>query len=298
MAIVAQRLPALTLAVACILGLLAVVAGAVMADEHDPEGDDGEDDHHQVHIADVARQVHRTATPSPTPSPTPTISPGQAVSTVIGTSVQGRPISATRIGGGAHVVAVIGGVHTGAEVESVEIVERLRDRFVDNPSLIPAGVSMVFVPKANPDGYAAGTRVNARGVDLNRNWLTEDWEPYAFHGPQIVNAGSGPLSEPETRALYDYLLDLEPAYAVSFHGYAGLIEGNDFDRTWDLTEAYARAANYVHLDEWTAYPITGQFIDSMEEAGLPAADVELQQHDPRSFERNLAGLLAVLALVP
>ncbi len=216
---------------------------------------------------------------------------------VIGRSVEDRPIAAYRIGDAERVVALIGGIHTGAEEESVHIVEELRDYFAEHPDQLPRGLGLVFVPNANPDGYEHGTRVNARGVDLNRNWPTEDWQAEAYHGDRRVDAGDEPLSEAETRALYEFLVDLQPHFVLSYHGYAALLEDNDAGAAEPLTRAYAEAAGYRHIREWPYYPITGEFINAMAEEGIAAADVELEQHDQEAFQRNLQGLLRVLELV-
>ena len=214
--------------------------------------------------------------------------------TRIGSSVEERPIEAHTVGSGSSVIALIGGIHTGPEAESVHIVEALLAHFRENETQIPEAVSLVFVPKANPDGYERGTRVNARGVDLNRNWPTEDWQPEAVHGDHTVDAGSRPLSEPETAALYEYLLELRPLYVLSYHAYAALIENNGIEASERLSEAYAQATGLEHIDEWPYYPITGEFIVAMAEAGIAAADVELERGDRRGFQRHLAGVRAVM----
>lgn len=237
---------------------------------------------------------------APEPTPTPTPEPRVLERSVIGSSLQGRDIEAFGIGEGPVTIVLIGGIHTGIESESVHLVQDLRDHIEDNPGELPRGMRVVFVPNANPDGYASGDRLNARGVDLNRNWPADNWQPDAVHGSGLVDGGSAPLSEPETRAVHDLLLELQPAFILSYHGYAGLLEdngvsGNGQPGAFDLTRAYAGAADYEHIREWDIYEITGQLIDAMEEEGIAAADVELVYRDATSFDRNLAGLRAVFA---
>ena len=86
--------------------------------------------------------------------------PGAAL--LLGRSYDGRPIFAVRSGNpqGPRVL-VFGCIH-GAECAGIPIaraLERIRTR-----------TDLWIVPDLNPDGYAAGTRQNARGVDLNANW--------------------------------------------------------------------------------------------------------------------------------
>src|SRR3954470_18128024 len=84
---------------------------------------------------------------------------------VIGTSVQGRPIVATRRWrpGATRTLLVIGNVH-GDEQAGLRVVHRLRTRS------LPAAVDLWLIRSANPDGTAADRRTNAHGVDLNRNF--------------------------------------------------------------------------------------------------------------------------------
>src|SRR5690242_7822609 len=111
-------------------------------------------------------------------------------SMVIGHSVQGRELRVTRVGeeGAAVNVLVVGDLH-GNEPAGEAIVARLRTASVD-------GVTFWLVRTGNPDGRAADTRQNARGVDLNRNF------PWRWRGGPRGTYYPGPKagSEPETNA--------------------------------------------------------------------------------------------------
>ncbi|GAB2876776.1 DUF2817 domain-containing protein [Nocardioides pacificus] len=125
---------------------------------------------------------------------------------VIGRSVRGRPIRAFRLGEpGKKKVVLISTMH-GNERQTKQILEVLRD----GPAL--RGVDMWVIPNYNPDGFARGTRKNARGVDLNRNfphrWADLDGS---------YESGRRPASEPETRAVMGFLSKIRPQRILSFH---------------------------------------------------------------------------------
>src|SRR2546423_10723434 len=84
---------------------------------------------------------------------------------VIGHSVRGQAIRAVALGepNAPTKVLVVGCIH-GNEGAGIPIARRLER------TTPPAGVQLWVVEDLNPDGHAAGTRQNARGVDLNRNW--------------------------------------------------------------------------------------------------------------------------------
>jgi protein MpaA len=133
-------------------------------------------------------------------------------SLVIGHSAQGREIRATRVGEeGARVhVLVVGDVH-GNEPAGEAIVARLRRAKL-------AGVTLWLVRTANPDGRAAGTRQNARGVDLNRNFPWR-WRPGA-RGTYFPGRRAG--SEPETQALMRLVRRVRPQLAIYYHQHMGI----------------------------------------------------------------------------
>jgi len=215
----------------------------------------------------------------------------------IGTSVHGKAIQAVSLGSGQQTVLVIGGLHTGDENPAADLAEQLARYIGQHVKELPSAVRVVFVPRVNPDGYAGGTRLNANGVDLNRNWPTADWASSTTHGDEPVSGGSAPLSEPETKALHDYIDALAPIVVISLHAYAAIVEPNESGHAMQLASAYAKASGYKLIEEWPYYEITGELIESMNNLHTAAFDVELRQGASDTFDKNLAGLKAVLKAV-
>jgi hypothetical protein len=124
---------------------------------------------------------------------------------LVGRSVEGRPIWAYRRGSSdaERVVVVLGQMH-GDEPAGVVTARSIRDRLP-----VSDRADVWVVPTMNPDGLAAGSRNNANGVDLNRNWPT-NWEAGS-------TSGSGPVSEPETRAMLRFLKRVDPTFVASMH---------------------------------------------------------------------------------
>jgi murein peptide amidase A len=80
-------------------------------------------------------------------------------------------------------------------------------------------VRLWLVRTANPDGVAAGTRQDARGVDLNRNFPW-DWRP----GPRgTYYPGPRAASEPETRALTKLVRRVRPDLAIYYHQHLRIV---------------------------------------------------------------------------
>jgi len=166
-----------------------------------------------------------------------------------GRSVRGVPLWTNDVlpaaGAPKFRVLLLGGIH-GDELASVTLAFDwiARSRGVQAAAMphparrarpTIADVGWRFVPLLNPDGllHAPSTRVNAHGVDLNRNFPTANWgrdaqpywiqrtkkDPRRFPGPQ-------PLSEPESRWLLAQIDQFHPDLIVSVHAPYGLL---DFD---------------------------------------------------------------------
>ena len=144
-------------------------------------------------------------------APADQIASSAAETRVIGHSVQGRPITAIQLGEPAaeRVALVVGLIH-GDERAGLRIVDRIEGRAGELQ-----GVQLWAIPSVNPDGAHAHARKNAHGVDLNRNF------PYRWRGglphSDGYYPGPGPASEPETRAVIDFIREIKPQISVWYH---------------------------------------------------------------------------------
>jgi murein peptide amidase A len=148
---------------------------------------------------------------------------------VVGRSSQGRPIELHQMGDPkwSGELLVFGCVH-GDECGAGAI--RPTTGGCPDP-----GADVYVVPNLNPDGAAAASRLNGRGVDLNRNFPSE-WEPIqARWDPQY--SGPRPFSEPESRLAARIIRHLRPEATVWFHQYAGT---RPFVRAWGQSAAAGR----------------------------------------------------------
>ena len=128
---------------------------------------------------------------------------------VVGTSVQGRPIRVQTLGHGPRKVLFVGGIH-GDEPEGAYTTAQLPAAFTD--AGLADTVTLTILEDANPDGRAAGTRDNANGVDINRTFPASNFDP---------SNGGSPLSQPESRALFDTINRVQPGLVLVAHSWAG-----------------------------------------------------------------------------
>ncbi|CAN7382312.1 M14 family zinc carboxypeptidase [Polaromonas sp. LjRoot131] len=131
-------------------------------------------------------------------------------------------------------VLVVGAIH-GDELSSGAVALHWIRLAAQPPQDAPQVVHWRFVPVLNPDGVLSRPprRINAHGVDLNRNFPTPNWErdakvywekrtgkdPRRWPGPK-------PLSEPESRFLHEQMQSFKPQLIVSIHAPYGVL---DFD---------------------------------------------------------------------
>lgn len=258
---------------------------------------------------------------TPTVPPTPIVVQEVVVPEhkVIGTSVEGRSIEAYTYGEGKTRLLFVGGVHGGYEWNSVLLSYEFIDYLKAHPSIIPSGVTVMVIPSLNPDGVhkvigkegrfamtdvptstlPAGTgRFNAHNVDLNRNFDC-NWKSKSMWRGNVVSAGTAPFSEPESVALRDFVSAQKPSVVIFWHSqsnavYASACNNGILPETLDVMNVYARASGYPPVKAFDAYAITGDAEGWLASIGIPAITVELKTHESIEWERNLAGITAIL----
>lgn len=126
----------------------------------------------------------------------------------VGRSVQNRPIESIVLGQSYDVTFILAAIQ-GNEPAGVRLAERLVEHLQKHPELLQ-GRQVVILPVANPDGMARGTRFNANGVDLNRNFASANRQNSAQNGYAA-------LSEPEARVIHQLIQQYTPDRIVSIH---------------------------------------------------------------------------------
>lgn len=222
----------------------------------------------------------------------------------IGSSVRGRTITAYRFGNGPSLIVYMGAMH-GSEANSKQTMDEWFRELNNNPDRIPAHRSIVVIPSVNPDGVAAGTRVNANGVDINRNFPAFDWKSNVTMpgSSQVTSAGGpAPLSESESRAVASFIQQQQPRLVMSFHSKAAVVEANEAGDSVSIARSYASYARYRAVPKSQSTPIfqydtTGAMEDWMRDRlGKPAIVVELATNTSSEFARNRSALWYTVGL--
>jgi len=188
-------------------------------------------------------------------------------------SVQGRPIWVRTIAPAKAQlrVLVVGAMH-GDELSSASVALH----WLAQAQAQPENTLWRFIPVLNPDGLLRkpAWRMNANGVDLNRNFPTPHWERETkVYWEQRTRKdprrwpGKKPLSEPEAKFLVDELARFKPDLIVSIHAPYGVL---DFDGPVMPPTKLGR----LYLDQVGVFPGSlGNY--SGVQRGVPVVTVEL-----------------------
>lgn len=243
--------------------------------------------------------------------------------TVIGKSVEGRDIVAHNFGTGTTTkLLFVGGIHGGYEWNTSLLAYQLIDYLKANPNIIPAGVQVLIIPVLNPDGLnkVVGTstgnfsianvptsqatviagRFNANNVDLGRNFDCK-WQQSGKWQDKTVSGGDSVFSEPESLAFKNYVDATKPSAVAFWYSSAGGVYSSSCNNgvlpeTAIITNAYANASGYPAYQDFTAYPLSGDTVNWLAKINVPAVSVLLTNHDDTDFDKNLAGVKALINL--
>lgn len=216
----------------------------------------------------------------------------------IARSVDGRTIDAvtiepTGVGARPRRVLVIGSIH-GNEPEGLPAVQPLVAtlRAARADGWLPASVRVIR--DLNPDGTAAGSRTNSRGIDLNRNFPASNFSPAA-------DRGGAPLSEPESRTLARELDTFRPELVIVFHSIRNGPFVNFDGPASHLAEAFVAAARRSdprwRVEPSMGYPTPGSlgtFVGI--DRGVPILTIEFRRGHSTESARP-AGVDGVMATI-
>ena len=234
---------------------------------------------------------------------------------IIGYSAQGREITAEKYGDGDVALILVGGIHGKFEAATVQLMQEFKKYF----STKALDISLYIIENINPDsfyvetdlsrsnntGWCDGKRIggmwyrfNSSYVDLNRNWDTNSWNKDVRYGSNSFKenaGGTAPMSEPEVKAVADFVLNKDEEYngdvlVINYHNYISWCHEKGMAQpsyTGDfrdpkinylsdfMAKIYANSSEYEYLRTWTAYEVPGEFLNWAGDNGISAIDVEL-----------------------
>jgi murein peptide amidase A len=161
-------------------------------------------------------------------------------------------------------ILFLGGVH-GDELPTAYLMFKLAHYIKDHPDVVRARC-IVIAPLVNPDGYLASlpTRVNAGGVDINRNFPTKRWHPDA-HRQWLAKGKNNPRyypgseagSEQETHFQVALIKRFKPQKILSAHSPLNFFDydgpSSDLDSFEQWMEKISKEANHP-LKKFGFYP--------------------------------------------
>jgi len=218
-----------------------------------------------------------------------------------GYSVKKNPLVYKEYGdsGSNNTTLIFSTVH-GDETTAFYIGYQLMNWLEQNVAKSPKA-HVVLAPLVNPDGFfplpvRKKTRVNAAGVDVNRNFLTKDWNKKALREWRRTYAanprrfpGKTPDSEPETIFQRDLIEKYQPKKILSIHAPLNFMD-YDGPNTLSLKrfpQDYVKTC--LELQKRLKAVPGGFFPGSLgnyagQERGIPTLTLELPSATPSSAE--------------
>lgn len=149
---------------------------------------------------------------------------------------------------------LIGGVH-GDEPEGVALVQSTLNWLQQAPPIEGQKVtpSWIIIPCINPDGFLSNQRGNGHGVDLNRNWPSQNWKANEVKDRYYPGPYAG--SEPEIQALVELIDTCGPRLLIHCHSWKPCIVCTGAPGL-PYAKALSQSSGYPIVDE-IGYPTPG-----------------------------------------
>ncbi len=180
---------------------------------------------------------------------------------------------------------MLGAVH-GNEVEGEWLLSDAIEKYKNE--YIGKNISLVVVTALNVDGWLAGSRLNARGIDLNRNLPTQDFTT-TIKNPKYP-PGPSACSEVENQLLVRLIDQLKPKAILSAHSFSEVqVNSNGPSEAW--AQELAAITQYPVTTD-IGYPTPGALgTYAGKERNIPTITLEIKRG--LSKEEVLKGLGAV-----
>lgn len=160
---------------------------------------------------------------------------------------------------------VIGGIHPD-EWQAEPIVRKMME--LDSKNRV------LYIPCLNPDGDDIGRRMNANGVDLNRNFPAKNWR---VSDKDRYFGGESPLSEIESQFLDEVIKEYQPDAVLTLHTPFELV--NYDGPAQEIAEGMAKLSGYK-VDDDIGYETPGSFGTYYgKEQGIPIITLEMSDED-------------------
>ncbi|MBN2424558.1 MAG: succinylglutamate desuccinylase/aspartoacylase family protein [Calditrichaceae bacterium] len=168
---------------------------------------------------------------------------------IIAQTEAGNTIYIKKFGDGDEITLILAALH-GDEQTGFHLVYRLADTLASQPEIIrkPA----VIVPVVNPDGLLARSRLNAEGIDVNRNFPTKNWSPVYEQEKYYPGSQSG--SALETQVMMLLINKYKPVKIIAVHDdlHMNNFDGPAENLAWKMAET-----NGYEVTSDVGYPTPG-----------------------------------------
>lgn len=143
------------------------------------------------------------------------------------------------------------------------------------------GYNLMFIPCLNPDGMQLGSRTNANGVDLNRNFPTKNWgedTSLAGDNPSDYYGGNSAGSEIETQFVIEVIKKYKPELIITLHAPYKVVNYDGPAR--EIAEKISEIIKYP-VEASIGYPTPGSFgTYAGVERQIPTITLELEETCP------------------